>query len=417
MQEIKNTTIFDYGFDGEGVGKIDGKICFVPYSIKDENIDVKIIKENANFTRGEIITIHNPSNLRIKPLCPYFGKCGGCAYQHMPYQEELTIKKELFSRQLKKVNYTGQIDIIASSNHYYYRNKIRLFVKNGKLGLKKRGSNDIVEIKSCQICKEEIGDAISKVDLFLSGKKIYHLFDSIEIEYFNNQGIIIFYKNRICDVDYQGLILNLLNDFNIYESYKKQIKTIFENNNISFTSLGIKVQLSPFSFHQVNDEVAKELYNRVISNINGEFVLNCYSGGGLLSGMICKSGKKVIAIELGKHEHEEAERLKYHNALKGLTNIRGDCGKELKNLNLDFDTIIVDPPRGGLDNLVATNLNDRRLERLIYISCDSAPLIRDLLKLTNYKINRVYLLDMFARTGEYECLVILDKFNSQLKNV
>lgn len=410
MQEkIKNTTIFDYGFDGEGVGQIDGKICFIPYSIKGENLDVKIIKENASFSKGEIVQISSLSKFRIKPPCPYFGKCGGCAYQHMPYEEELAIKKELFERQLKKINYIGRVDLIASPNPYFYRNKIRLFVKNHRLGLKKRGSNDIVKIESCQICKREISDAISKIDLFLAGNKIYDFFDIIEILYFNGQGMMTFYKNKAKEVNYQGLILNLSNDFNIYESYKKQIKTIYASNNIVYKSMGVTAQLSPSSFHQVNDEVALKLYESVLSHIKGNLILNCYSGGGLLSGAICQTGKKVVAIELGQREHDEAERLKYQNRLKRLINIHGDCGKELEKLNLNFDTIIVDPPRGGLDNLVISNLSKRQFKRLIYISCDSATLIRDLEKLKSFKICNVYLFDMFARTGEYECLVVLDK--------
>ena len=407
--KIKDITIFDYGYDGEGVGKIDNKICFVPYSIIGEQLKIEKISENSNFIRGRIVQFDKTSDLRVLPRCPYFAKCGGCAYQHLNYEEEIFIKKDLFSRQLKKIGYLGDIIVHKSPQDYFYRNKIKLFVKNGTIGLKIRSSNNVIDIDKCLICKNEISEIINKIDLFFKGNKIYDYYDKIEILYKNNIGIIIFYKNRENDVNYQGLIINLQRKINIYEFYDKKIYNVYTNNILNIKNHGLTFEMSPKGFHQVNDDVADDLYNNILNNLYGENILNCYSGGGFLSGLICKQNKKVIAIELGEQEHLEAENLKYQNKLKHLTNLRGDCGKILPNLNLNFDTVIVDPPRSGLDKIVVSSLNKLNYKRLIYVSCDSATLVRDIALLNDFNILNVHLFDMFPRTGEYECMVVLQK--------
>ena len=147
--------IFDYGYDGEGVGKIDDKICFVPFSLKGEKVEVAKIKETSSFVKAKIQKVITKSDLRDVPPCPYFEKCGGCAYQHTSYQNELEIKKELLSRQLKKIGYNGVIEVI-SGEEYGYRNKVKLFCQSGKIGFKERQTNSVCDIEKCLLAKNEI---------------------------------------------------------------------------------------------------------------------------------------------------------------------------------------------------------------------------------------------------------------------
>ena len=399
------TKIIDYGYDGEGVGKTDGKIYFVNGAMVGEEVEVECYQENSKFGRARLVNIINQSNLRQSAPCPYYGECGGCRYQHTSYQNELAIKKILFSRQLKKLGYQKESSVIPSPIQYHYRNKIKLFIKGGHIGLKKRKSNDLIEIQQCLICKEQINEAIPKINLFI--KQNSECFSHVIISYIGDRGNIVLYKTCSKTIDYQNLISSLAEKFNICEVYKSQTSIVYKKA-VRKETLAIKYHIHANSFHQVNEQVMLELYNKVLGLVTGEKILNCYSGGGLLSALLCQSGKMVTAIELGQKEHKEAEQLKSLNDFKFMQNIQGDCGKILDQLDDNFDTIIVDPPRAGMDDLMVKNLKNKDFKRLIYISCDSATLIRDIQRL-KLKIGDVYMFDMFPRTGEYECLVILDK--------
>ena len=132
---------YDYGYDGEGVGKAGGKVVFVPCALRGEVADVEIVKKTSSFCRGRVARLLQKSPDRQSPPCPYFGSCGGCAFQHTSYENELQIKKQLLGIQLDKVGYNKAIEIVPSPNEYGYRNKIKLFVGDGVVGLKEKYSD------------------------------------------------------------------------------------------------------------------------------------------------------------------------------------------------------------------------------------------------------------------------------------
>ena len=179
--------------------------------------------------------------------------------------------------------------------------------------------------------------------------------------------------------------------------------------------MGLIAEFNVNSFHQVNNFLTENLYLKVIENIKGDKVINCYSGAGILSGVLAKSCSKVVGIELGLSEHQNAEKLKQTNKLKNLINICGDCSVKLPSVKGEFNTIVVDPPRAGLDKRVINAIVNRKsCERLIYVSCDSSTLVRDLSILKEvFNVKKVYLFDMFSRRREFETLVILDRINLQ----
>ena len=401
------TLIEDYGYDGEGVGKRNEKICFIPYTIKGERIKYTITKETSSFCRGQMVEVLNRSPLRIEPKCPYFAKCGGCSYQHLPYKEELTIKTSLFKRQLEKIGYKGLNNVIASEKEYRYRNKLKLFVDEGGVGLKYRNSNKICYVDDCLLCEELITGAIVPIKNFILGNKLGKIIKNIILRQENEKCLINFILNCNREINYQGLYLLLGESYGIYQTYDNDCKHILGVKYLDKTEFGLTCQFGPQSFHQVNEEVCQKLYSLVLENVSGK-VVNCYSGNGVLSGIITKK-VNVIGIEIGDKEHEEAQLLRDRNRLKNLVNIKGDCSKILPNV--DGDTLVVDPPRSGLDKRVCEIINAKKFDVMIYVSCNSATLVRDIARLKNLSIEKVYMLDMFARTGEYECLVILKNNN------
>ena len=186
MNEIKKTTIIDYGYDGEGVGRVDGKVCFVPFTIKGEDVTFEVIKNKKSFYQGRLKEVLKESALRIEPPCKYFGRCGGCRYQHLPYDEELKIKAELLKRQLGKVGFDGDIEVVPTELEYQYRNKIKLFAGEGKVGLKYLASNKICDIKECKICEGLICEAIKYISNFVKGNNLYKKIVNISSVIFNH---------------------------------------------------------------------------------------------------------------------------------------------------------------------------------------------------------------------------------------
>lgn len=408
MKDLFTGEISGVGYDGEGICRLDGKVVFLPYALKDEVVEFIKTDEKSKFIRGKVKRIIKKSEYRCSSPCPYFGKCGGCMLQHSTYENEIEIKKELLSMQLKKVGYFGDIFIYSSPKDYGYRNKIRLFVGEKGLSLKERGSNNLVAINKCMLVQGKINEAIEKINTFILLNDLQK--DIFEVV-FRQEGkslLINFFVNNDSNINYQGIFLLLGADCGIFQTKNRVTQHVFGERMLYSNELGLNCEFSVASFHQVNAFLSENLYEGVIENIEGQRVINCYSGAGVLSGVIAKRRKEVYGIELGESEHNDAERLKKQNFLTNLTNICGDCSVILPQIVENADTIIVDPPRTGMSEKVCESINKSGCKRLIYVSCNSATLVRDIARLDRYKLQKVELYDMFPRTGEYEILCVLE---------
>ncbi len=410
MKNKKVTSLVTgYGYDGEGVCRVEGKVTFLPFVIEGEEVELYLEQETSSFCKGKLSKVVSPSPLRQTPPCPYFGRCGGCAYQHMSYENELKVKKELFASHLKKVGYDGEINVFPSTQRYAYRNKIKLFVQDGKIGLKYRGSDKVIDINSCQLVTDKINDVISVVKNFISGKNLFATFSEIVIREENGQVLVNFYKKIDKKVEFQGLYLLIGKKCGIFETYKGFTRHVLGLEEIEVKEGGLDCTFKPTSFHQVNNFVMPILYESVLKETRGENALNCYSGAGVLSGILLKKCKRVIGIELGLSEHEDAEKFKEKNNLKGLLNMHGDCAEVLGRIHENFDCVVVDPPKAGMDKRVCQAINNCGAKRVIYVSCDSATMVRDVLRMPDFKVTKALLFDMFACTGEYEALIVMEK--------
>lgn len=398
-----------YGYDGEGVCRVEGKVTFLPFVIEGEEVEFYLEQETSSFCKGKLSKVISPSPLRQTAPCPYFGRCGGCSYQHMSYENEIKIKKSLFVSHLKKVGYDGSIQVFPSSQRYGYRNKIKLFVQDEKIGLKYRGGDKVIDIEACRLVTSKINDAIVSVKNFIKGNKLFDIFNEIVIREEKEQVLVNFYKKVDKKVDFQGLFLLLGRKSGIFETYKGFTIHVLGIEEIEIEESGLKCSFKPTSFHQVNNYIMPALYERVLKESQGDNVLNCYSGAGVLSGILLTKSKRVIGIELGASEHEDAEKFKERNNLKGLLNMHGDCAEVLGRIHEKFDCVVVDPPKAGMDKKVCQAINNFEANKLIYVSCDSATMVRDVTRLSNFKVTKAFLFDMFACTGEYEALIVMEK--------
>ena len=165
--EKKIVDIFDISYEGSGVGKLDGQIVFVPKTLCGEKVEIEILKKTKNFLLAKQQKVIEESDERIKPFCPYFDVCGGCAFQHCNYSYEKVIKTQVLKNELKKVNYLGEIDFVESETRFAYRNKIKLEARQNELGYFKQKSHEFFAIDFCPIATNEINAAIPKVKEFL----------------------------------------------------------------------------------------------------------------------------------------------------------------------------------------------------------------------------------------------------------
>ena len=156
----KKVLIEDISYEGSGVGKVDGKVVFVPKTLIGEVVDAEIVKQNSKFEQGVLVDIEKASQSRIDAVCPYFDKCGGCSFQHCEYKSELGLKSMILKKELSKVGYKNDVDIVESDSRFGYRNKIKLEVRGQKLGYFKAKSNEFFEIESCPIATAEINSVV-----------------------------------------------------------------------------------------------------------------------------------------------------------------------------------------------------------------------------------------------------------------
>ena len=163
---IVDLKIEDIAFGGKGVGREQGKAVFVPFTIEGEVVSAEIVREKKQFAEADLVAVKEPSSHRVEPACPYFGRCGGCAYQHINYEHQLAIKSRQVSdvlRRIGKLNDVPMRPIIPSPEQYHYRNRITVHVQDGVIGFFRRDSNRLIDIEQCPISREEVNRALAEL--------------------------------------------------------------------------------------------------------------------------------------------------------------------------------------------------------------------------------------------------------------
>ena len=433
MKEIEITKL---GYNGEGVGRIDNKVCFVKYALPDEKVLVSIKQEKKDFINAKLEKVIKSSKNRENPPCPYYQTCGGCDIQHLEYQKQLEFKKQLIEETFKKIaDLEVNVKDIYSDKQFEYRNKsvFAITEENGKViaGMKQENSHSIIEIENC-ILQNSLANKILKIfKTFIKEK-------NIPCNTKNKSGV----KYLVIRVIDDKALITIVSDMNIenlkdfaielkkqnliyglYVNINKSTNTILSKNSTYLSGLkqleseenGIKFYVSPNSFLQVNTLVQNMLYDKVVNYIKSNIVLDCYSGAGIMSAMFSKKLEKVYGIEIEKSATSDANILKQTNNLNNLTNINGDVKQELPKLISKFDKnvcVVLDPPRSGCDSEVLNLLCQNTPNEIIYISCLPRTLARDMNILKQYyDINEITAFDMFPNTKHVETLVYLTKKN------
>ena len=386
---------------GRGIGYLDGKITFIPWTIPGDVVEVIVTENHKKYNVAKVKQFIKYSEKRIQPPCPYFTKCGGCTLQNLAYNDTLEYKVKKIKNIFKKNKIDINLEIIANSNPYNYRNKISLKVIHGKIGFFENSTHQLVEIDGCIISNQALNKCIPLIE------KMNIINGSITIRCNQNEEILIIIEsqdNLKIDIDSLKkeikLVGIIINDKTFYgENY------LFERiNNVLF-------KISYDSFFQVNPSVASKLFQIVKDNISlNDKVLDLYCGVGTLSLMAAANAKSVVGIEIVPNAILNAIFNASINSVDNTCFVLNDVSEAVSKISLDFDKVIVDPPRRGLTKEAIEVLLKIRPEKIIYVSCDPQTLVRDYKLLSDiYEIEKSYILDMFSYTYHVETVLILKK--------
>ena len=387
---------------GRGITKLDNKTVFVENALPNEIVEINIFKEKKNYSEANVLKYIQKANNRIDPKCPYYNYCGGCNIMHLSYEEQLKFKQNKIENIIKKyLNEEIKINnIVASDKIEFYRNKVTFQVQE-KIGFYKDKSYDIINIDNCIISNKLINGSIKYLKM-LNLKEVNKIICRTGL---NELMIIIETQNKNLDIAPLKEIAN-----SIYLKIDDKYIHIFGNKNI-YEKLGnYKFNISPDSFFQVNIDTCLKLYNKVKDYIGyNKNVIDLYCGTGTI-GIFVSENNNVIGIEVNEYAVKDAIDNKKLNNIKNIDFICGDSGKKLKDLNFKPDTIIVDPPRNGLNKETINNILKFDSKEIIYVSCDPMTLVRDLGILKEYyDIREITPFDMFPNTHHIETVILLSR--------
>ena len=357
---VVDLKIEDIAFGGKGVAREQGKAIFVPYTIEQELISAEITREKKQFAEAELVEVKQSSPNRVAPKCPYFGRCGGCSYQHIAYEHQLAIKWRQVRDALQRIGKLKDIPmrpIIPSPRQYAYRNRITVHAQDDVIGFFRRDSHHLIDIERCPISREEVNHTLAELR---------------------------------------------------------------EQKHVRNGHYTLRSAAESRIFSQVNDEIAQTLRNLIVDLVppNQEVLIDAYCGAGFFAKALLDKFERVIGIDWDRFAIAAANE----NASEKETYIAGDIEGELTRsdgfLAVEGETrrlasrrsltIIIDPPATGLTEGVRKAITDIAPETLIYVSCNPPTLARDLKNLhEKFVVESVTPLDMFPQTAEIEVVVHL----------
>ena len=397
---------------GRGITYINGKIAFVKDTLPGEEIELKIIKENSKLIEAEPTNFLKESQLRVKELCPYYKECGGCNLLHMSYEEQIKYKQSKIVDIMKKyadINSEVIKQIVPCDRQFHYRNKITLKVEE-KLGYFKEKTYELIPIEKCLL----VNDKINEIIKILNGYTDLSNIKEVIIKSFTDKEtmLIIYLQEDEINANLLNYLSNHVDNIIVYDSNKKMIKRIGKSNIIARLKKK-QFKIGANSFFQVNMDQTLKIYDKIaeyLSKSEDSTVLDLYCGVGSIGLYSVSNYAKLIGVEIVPEAIENAKTNAELNSMENTKFLVGDTKTILMHSNYKADTIIVDPPRAGLDKSVIEDIKKINPNMLIYLSCDPITLARDLKLLSDlYDVDELIPYDMFPNTYHVETLVKLIK--------
>lgn len=413
-------------YGGDGLARLPadehgpGKAVFVPFVLEGEKVEAAIGEQKRSFARAHVQKVVEPSPLRVDARCPYFGRCGGCHYQHTGYQHQLEIKTAILNENLRRI---GKIELDSEpllhfSHEWNYRNRTRLKVQGAPdfaIGYYKPNSHELLPIEQCPISSplinqaiaalwqagrdQQTGDEIQELELFATAED-----SALLLEAYGNVGSS--QAKRMSE----GLMaaLSPLAGVTFFRtaspSHPGEPKKI---ESIGATELTYKTRYASYrvsagSFFQVNRHLIDVLTEIVTQGVAGEVALDLYAGVGLFSCVLADSFAQVIAVESSPTSYSDL----LYNSPANVKAVRSTTEQFLQRSSaaLRPNLVVVDPPRNGLGEMVVRSLTGLGASRIVYVSCEPATASRDLAGLlsSGYRIQQAHVVDLFPQTFHIE---------------
>ena len=457
---IENVEIVDVAAEGKSIAKIDDMVVFIPYGAPGDIVDIKLDKKKKSFAEAHIERMVRPSEIRIEPFCEHFGVCGGCKWQHLPYDFQLKFKRQQVVDALQRIAKVEIPEIpttIGSDNTTCYRNKLEYTFSNkswltfeqmksgeefpdrNAVGFHIPGAFDkVLNINKCWL-QDNISNEIR---LFIRDYALSKGYTFYDLK--NQQGLMRTIMVRIASTCEIMLIVvfgednpEAVND--VMEAIKEKFPqitsllyvinlkvndTIGDQEVITYSGKpyieeemeGLKFRIGPKSFYQTNSHQAYKLYSktREFAHLTGnELVYDLYTGTGTIANFVARQCRKVVGVE---YVPEAIDDARLNSQVNGIDNTLFYAG-DMKDILTDSfvaehgvpDVMIIDPPRAGMHEDVVKVILNAAPERIVYVSCNPATQARDVALLDcKYKITDIQPVDMFPHTHHVENIIAMD---------
>lgn len=451
--EEYQVTIEDMGVNGEGIGKVEGITLFVKDALIGDVVRVRIMKMKKQYGFARLMEVLKPSPWRVEPRCQFHRQCGGCQIQALAYEKQLEFKQNKVLGNLQRIGGFSDVPmepIVGMESPWKYRNKAQFPVGRDREGNIVTGfyagrTHQIIANRDCAL-GVPVNKRILDVIIGIMEEKGIEPYDEqtgtglvrhILIRYgFSTKEIMVcmiingktlpfseVFVDKLCEIEGMTSISISINRKQTNVIMGEQIKVLWGQGYITDYIGSVKYQISPLSFYQVNPVQTEKLYGLALeyADLKGdETVWDLYCGIGTISLFLAQKAKKVYGVEIIPQAIEDAK----HNAkINGITNAEFFVGKSEEVLPEFYereraagrkayaDVIVVDPPRKGCDGALLETILKMQPERIVYVSCDSATLARDLKVLCEkeYEIVKVRVVDNFCQTVHTETVVLLSQ--------
>ena len=451
--------ITDIGTNGEGIGRVDGYTLFIKDAIIGDEVEAKIIKAKKNYGYARLMNIITPSKDRIEPVCPVARQCGGCQIQEMDYQAQLRFKQELVKNNIERIGHISDyqmMPVIGMDEPFHYRNKAQYPVgmdKDGNIvmGFFAGRTHHIIDNTDCALGAKINSRILGIIKEYMQDNKIkpydedkhagtvrhilirngYHTDQIMVCLVINAESI----KNsddlvkRLKDIDGMTSIMININRNKTNVILGDTCKTLWGKSYIEDYICDIRYQISPLSFYQVNPKQTEKLYSKALeyAGLTGnETVWDLYCGIGTISLFMAAKARKVYGVEIVPQAIEDAKNNARLNNIDNAEFFVGKAeevvpafyeelsrkaanGDEEAKRGIHPDVVVVDPPRKGCEETLLETVVKMSPKRMVYVSCDSATLARDLkfMEEHGYKVEKVQAVDQFGNTVHVETVVKL----------
>ena len=443
---IYRAHIDGYSSEGLGIARIDGQVVFVHGAVRGETCDVLVMKVLKNAAFGKIAALVEPSPARRQPDCPYYGRCGGCDFRHMSYEEELWAKRARVQDALTRIGGAEVTveEILGAEQPLHYRNKsIYPISPAGEVGFYRARSHQVVHVEHCLIQKPE-ADALAQA--------VRDYIARFQVEPYNEatgRGLLrhLYVRTSCRGESLACLLVNgsrLPHEQELVDMLRAaapgvcgvvlgentrrgnavlgdRYRTLWGRDYLTDTLCGLELRLSVPSFYQVNHDQAQRLYEKALeyAGLTGrELAVDLYCGAGTITQVLARRARHVIGGEIVPEAIRDAEDSARRNGVENVEFLCGDASRlaaELRQRGLRPDVICVDPPRKGLAPDVVEAAASMTPGRIVYVSCDPATLARDVARFAplGYRPVRACAVDLFPGTAHVETVCLLSKLQSK----